>query len=140
MNRERILKLNEMLKASCAAELEVREGDTRVRIRRMPPAPPTPPCGTEAVGESAAAAGVDPLRDATMVTAHMVGLFHRAPAPGSPPFVSKGDRIRKGDVLYIVEAMKMMNEITADADGEVVDVCAQNGQVVEFGQILFKLY
>ena len=56
------------------------------------------------------------------------------------PFAGVGSRVKKGDVLCVVEAMKLMNEITADADGEVIDVCVQNGQVVEFGQILFKLY
>ena len=74
------------------------------------------------------------------VKSPLVGIFYAAPSPGAEPFAGVGSRVKKGDVLCVVEAMKLMNEITADADGEVIDVCVQNGQVVEFGQILFKLY
>ena len=74
------------------------------------------------------------------ICAPMVGVFYAAASPEAEPFVSIGSRVRKGDVLCIVEAMKLMNEITADQDGEVVDICAANGQVVEYGQTLFKLF
>jgi acetyl-CoA carboxylase biotin carboxyl carrier protein len=74
------------------------------------------------------------------VKSPMVGVFYQAPSPESEPFVKIGGRIKKGDVLCIIEAMKVMNEITADVDGELVDICAENGQIVEFGQTLFKVY
>ena len=69
----------------------------------------------------------------------MVGTFYAAPQPGAPAFVKVGDEVAAGETLCIVEAMKLMNEITAECDGEIVDVCAANGDVVEFGQTLFKI-
>lgn len=69
----------------------------------------------------------------------MVGVFYAAPTEDSDPFVRVGDRVKRGDTLCIIEAMKLMNEITAEEDGEIIDICAANGSVVEYGQILFKL-
>lgn len=69
----------------------------------------------------------------------MVGVFYSAPSPQSKPFVEVGSRVKKGDVLCIVEAMKLMNEITAELDGEIVEVCAASGDVVEYGQTLFRI-
>lgn len=69
----------------------------------------------------------------------MVGTFYAAPAPGEPAFVKVGDEVATNQTLCIVEAMKLMNEITAEEDGEIIDICATNGSVVEYGQILFKM-
>jgi acetyl-CoA carboxylase biotin carboxyl carrier protein len=69
----------------------------------------------------------------------MVGTFYRAPAPGAEPFVKIGDRVRKGQVLCIIEAMKLMNEIEAENDGTIVDILADNAQPVEFGEALFYI-
>ena len=69
----------------------------------------------------------------------MVAYFTPRPAR-SPPFVKIGDRVKKGDVLCIIEAMKLMNEICSETDGEIIDICAENEQVVEYGQTLFKIY
>ena len=69
----------------------------------------------------------------------MVGVFYASPSPDAAPFVQVGSKVKKGDVVCIIEAMKLMNELTADMDGEVVDVCVNNGDVVEYGQPLFKL-
>ena len=80
------------------------------------------------------------FNDVTGVVSPMVGVFYAAPAPAEKPFVAVGDRVKKGDVLCVIEAMKLMNEITADRDGEVVDICVQNGDMVEYGQTLFKLF
>lgn len=74
------------------------------------------------------------------ITSPLVGVFYRQVSPDSPPFAEVGSIIKKGDTLCIIEAMKMMNEIVADKDGEIADICIENGQVVEFGQILFKLF
>ena len=73
------------------------------------------------------------------VNAPLVGTYYAAPAPGQPPFVSVGDRVKKGQTLCIVEAMKLMNEIVAETDGQIVEICAQNGQVVDFGCPLFRI-
>ena len=83
--------------------------------------------------------GVD-FNDVVEIKSPLVGLLYVAPSPDSAPYVKVGDHVKKGDVLCVVEAMKLMNEITATQDGEIVDVCAQNGSVVEYGQTLFKLY
>jgi len=69
----------------------------------------------------------------------MVGVFFAAPSPDSEPFVKIGDTVKKGDVLCILEAMKLMNEITAEQDGKITSICAENGDVVEFGQVLFNI-
>lgn len=73
------------------------------------------------------------------VTSMMVGTFYAAPAPGEPPFVQVGDRVRLGQTLCIVEAMKTMNEIEAPASGEVIEIGVENGQPIEFGQVLMRL-
>jgi len=69
----------------------------------------------------------------------IVGTFYRAPSPGAPPFVEKGDKVKKGQVLCIVEAMKVMNEIESDVDGTVVDILVENAQPVEYNQVLFLI-
>jgi len=73
------------------------------------------------------------------VKSPMVGVFYSSPSPDAEMFVSIGHKVKKGDVLCIIEAMKLMNEITAEQDGEVVDICVNNGDIVEFGQVLFKM-
>ena len=73
------------------------------------------------------------------VTSPIVGVYYSAPAPEAEAFVSIGDTVKKGDVLCIIEAMKLINEIPAEQDGKIVDICLKNGEVVEFGQVLFKL-
>ena len=74
------------------------------------------------------------------VTAPMVGVFYVAPAPGAEPFVRVGDHVSKGDTLCILEAMKMMNEVSADRDGEIVEICVADGELVEYGRVLFRIY
>ena len=73
------------------------------------------------------------------VTSPIVGVFYSAPSPDSAPFVRIGDKVRKGDVLCIIEAMKLLNEIAAETDGEIADICVKNGDIAEYGQTLFKL-
>ncbi len=92
------------------------------------PAPAAPP-GPVATAEDGLVQLASPI----------VGTFYRAPSPGAPPFVEVGDRVRKGQVLCIVEAMKLMNEIESEIDAEVVEILVANGQPVEYGEILFKL-
>lgn len=73
------------------------------------------------------------------VTAPMVGVFYAAPSPGAEPFVHVGSKVKKGDTLCVIEAMKLMNEVVAEQDGEVVDICVSDGELVEFGCTLMKL-
>lgn len=105
------------------------------------PAEATSAKGT-ADGATDTDAGERPL-DMTKVVAvkaPMVGVFYAAPAPGAEPFVHVGSKVKKGDTLCVIEAMKAMNEVTAEVDGEVVDVCASDGELVEYGCVLMKLY
>ena len=77
--------------------------------------------------------------DTISVTSPMVGVFYRAPAENAEPYVKVGDRVKAGTILCLVEAMKMMNEITAECDGVISEICVENGQVVDFGKELFKI-
>lgn len=79
------------------------------------------------------------IKDEIVVKSPMVGTFYSAPSPDAPPFVEVGKRVKKGDILCIIEAMKIMNEIEAEIDGVVAAVCAQNGDMVEYGQALFRI-
>ena len=154
MDIRKIKKLIELLQESGIAEIEIKEGEEAVRISRMPPgagtaqpaqiahlAPaatassaPVAAGGEAAVAESAA---LKPKPSEHVITAPMVGTFYASPSPGAKPFVEIGDEIKVGQVLCIIEAMKMMNKIEADRAGRIASVMARNGDPVEFGQPLF---
>ena len=153
MNLRQIRELVRLLESSGLSVLEIEEADLRVRLEKgqtaglAQPVPAALPQAVPAALPVETAPAPAPVADGTVdfnrlkeVKSPLVGIFYAAPSPGAEPFAGVGSRVKKGDVLCVVEAMKLMNEITADADGEVIDVCVQNGQVVEFGQILFKLY
>lgn len=104
------------------------------------PVVPTPsPALEEAAGASIADSAPLDMASAVEVNAPMVGVFYVAPSPGAEPFVKKGSRVRRGDTLCVIEAMKLMNEVTAEVDGEIVDVCANDGDLVEYGCCLMKI-
>ena len=153
MNLRQIRDLVQLLESSGLSVLEIEENDLRVRLEKgqtaglAQPVPAALPQAVPAALPVETAPDPAPVADGTVdfnrlkeVKSPLVGIFYAAPSPGAEPFAGVGSKVKKGDVLCVVEAMKLMNEITADADGEVIDVCVQNGQVVEFGQILFKLY
>ena len=108
------------------------------------PAPaPTAPAPAPAPAEPAAEAPADEALDmahTTAVRAPMVGVFYAAPAPGAEPFVHVGSKVKKGETLCVIEAMKVMNEVTAEADGEIVDICVKDGDLVEYDCCLMKIY
>src|ERR1700732_3909526 len=151
MDIRKIKKLIELLEESGIAEIEIKEGEEAVRISRLPaggggggPAPPRAPV-PPAPGAVAAAAAL-PAAESTapkpkpnehVITAPMVGTFYASPSPGAKPFVEIGDEIKVGQVLCIIEAMKMMNQIEADRAGRIASIMARNGDPVEFGQPLF---
>jgi len=138
-------------------EVEYQRGDFRVRVKRegapgvvsaVPYAAPSAARGSsaspagpasEAAPRAAAAAPAAPSEDFYTVKSPIVGTFYAAPAPDAPPFVKVGDTVKPGQVLCIVEAMKLMNEIEADQAGEIVRVLVESGQPVEYGQPLFAL-
>jgi acetyl-CoA carboxylase biotin carboxyl carrier protein len=155
MDIRKIKKLIELLEESGIAEIEIKEGEEAVRISRMAapgagaqtqvhaPAPApgaalrVPELQPAALADGAAAG--KPKPNEHVVTAPMVGTFYAAPSPGAKPFVEIGDEIKIGQVLCVIEAMKMMNQIEADKAGRIASIMAQNGDPVEFGQPLFVI-
>ena len=152
MDLRKIKKLIELLDESGIAEIEVTEGEESVRISRygaspaliQTAAPVAHPAGAAAVvdGSPAAAAPAAPAAEERSppsgfpIDAPMVGTMYRAPSPGAPPFVEVGSRISAGDVVCIIEAMKILNQIESDVGGVVREILVENGQPVEFGQTL----
>ena len=106
-------------------------------------APAAAPAAEQPQAQTAAPASDEGVLDYNLVgevKSPMVGIFYAAPDPDSAPFVRKGDKVKKGDTLCLIEAMKLMTEIVAERDGEVVEICAENGSLVEFGQVLFRIF
>ena len=152
MDIRKVKKLIELLDESGIAEIEITEGEDSVRISRHSPhlaaAPAVAPVAIAAAPapvaaapapEAAPAPAAEPEEEGYAVTAPMVGTYYSAASPGSPQFVQVGDRVNEGDVLCIVEAMKMMNQIEAEVSGTIKSIRVQNGDPVEYGQILFVI-
>ena len=149
MDIRKVKKLIELLDESGIAEIEITEGEEAVRISRYGPqfaapmAAAMPAMAATAAAPAPAATTPIPMAEAEedghVVMAPMVGTFYTASSPGSPAFVQVGDRVEVGDTLCIVEAMKMMNQIEAEVSGTVKSIRVQNGEPVEYGQILFVI-
>jgi acetyl-CoA carboxylase biotin carboxyl carrier protein len=153
MDIRKVKKLIELLDETGVAEIEIKEGEESVRISRYPaggvqtyhapamyaPPPPAPVAAPVAAPSPAVAAAAARAALDQAVTAPMVGTFYSAPAPGAKAFVELGSEVKPGDVLCIIEAMKMMNQIESDKAGKVVSILAKNGDPVEFGQPLFVI-
>jgi acetyl-CoA carboxylase biotin carboxyl carrier protein len=155
MDIRKIKKLIELLEESGIAEIEIKEGEEAVRISRMPtgaaaphlqayamPMAPPPMMLASPSQAAAAAAPVEapaarPRPNEHVITAPMVGTYYSAPSPGAKAFVEIGDEVKVGQVLCIIEAMKMMNQIESDKAGRITSIMARNGDPVEFGQPLF---
>lgn len=150
MDIRKVKKLIELLEESGIAEIEIKEGEESVRISRdsanvavapmqYAPAPMPAPAAAPAAPASAPAeeSNEKQLPSGHQVTSPMVGTFYEAPSPTSPPFVEVGKSVKVGDVLCIIEAMKMLNQIESDKAGTVKAILADNAQPVEFGQPLF---
>ena len=149
MDLRKLKTLIDLVETSGIAELEIQEGEERVRITRAPAPPPAPlmlqPAATQLAAPAALAAApfteaaAAPVDEGHPVKSPMVGTFYRSASPGAAPFVEVGDIVAQGDTLCIVEAMKLMNEIEADAGGTIKAILVENGQPVEFGQPLFLI-
>jgi acetyl-CoA carboxylase biotin carboxyl carrier protein len=147
MDIRKVKKLIELLEESGISELEISEGEESVRISRHPRmAMQAPAMGTPMVQQSAPAAAATPAtsagehkprNDDYTVTSPMVGTYYSAASPGAKSFVEIGTEIKVGQILCIIEAMKMMNQIESDKAGRVTAILAKNGEPVEFGQPLF---
>ena len=148
MDIRKVKKLIELLEESGISELEISEGEESVRISRHPrtappaaaPAPPAPAVALAPPAPQlpATAAGEHkPRNDDQTITSPMVGTYYSASAPGAKPFIELGMEIKVGQILCIIEAMKMMNQIESDKAGRITAILAKNGEPVEFGQPLF---
>jgi acetyl-CoA carboxylase biotin carboxyl carrier protein len=164
MNQKELRELIEFLKEQEIVEFEMERGDFKVKVKRagaethvshvvpdsryfVQAAPSATPADVVASQSNAASAPAKPAaakEDAAeeglhMVKSPIVGTYYESPSPGSPPFVKVGDTVEAGQILCIVEAMKLMNEIEADAAGEIMKMLAKNGQPIEYGQELFVI-
>lgn len=168
MNLNDIQKLLKMLDESGLDEMTIEEGDFKITLKRRseqpapsvhtpmpslfmpqyappmvtatPPTLPTPPTSNAAPATSSQTAEpAPPAKKYKEIRSPMVGTFYRAPSPEANPYVQVGDQVTKGKVLCIIEAMKLMNEIESDVDGKIVKIMVENGQPVEYDQVLFLL-
>ena len=161
MNQKELKELIEFLIEKDVAEFEMERGDIKVKVKRnlpnqvqyvtaapqasaahFPPASTVgqvPPAHASAPAPSAAAPVVDSDEGLNIVKSPIVGTYYESPSPGAPPFIKVGDTVAQGQVLCIVEAMKLMNEIESDVSGEIVKMHVKNGQPVEYGQPLFAI-
>lgn len=140
--------------------LEIARGGTRIRVSKTPPPAPAGPAGAthlhaashaapppapavEAPRPAPSTAAPEPSGPAPSnlvdVVSPMVGTFYRSPAPEAPPYVESGTRVTKGQTLCILEAMKLMNEMEAEVAGTIREICVENGEPVEYGQVLFRI-
>jgi acetyl-CoA carboxylase biotin carboxyl carrier protein len=160
MNQKELKELIEFLIEKDIAEFELERGDVKVKIKRagehtvvhshaeprfyaVPPVPAVElgavPGASAVASTQAAPAGPAPQENLHAVKSPIVGTYYEAPSPGAPPFVKVGDQVEVGQVLCIVEAMKLLNEIESDVAGEIVKTLASNGQPIEYGQELFTI-
>ena len=157
MNFDEIKQILEMMREHELSEFELERDDFKLRLRKNTAgtwnAPPVGPNGQFAptagpatspaasAGEATAPvlAPADEALDLAVLKSPIVGTFYRASEPGAKPFAEVGDTVKKGQVICIIEAMKLMNEINAECDGEVVKVYVENGQAVQYGERLFAL-
>ena len=152
MDIRKVKKLIELLEESNVAEIEIKEGEETVRISRNYPQNMQPqqyyvqqpnyaqqPMHMAAPAAAAPAETAKPAHKGEAIKSPMVGTFYRSPSPSSPAFVSVGQTIKATDVIGIIEAMKIMNEIQAEIKGTIVEVLVESGQPVEYGQRLFKV-
>jgi acetyl-CoA carboxylase biotin carboxyl carrier protein len=153
MDLRKLKKLIDLVQESGIAELEITEGEEKVKIVKggsvtlTPLAAPAAPTALQAVtaGRQAAVSAVAPEeppaagQEGHVIKAPMVGTFYRASAPEAKPFAEVGDSVKAGQTVCIIEAMKLMNEIEADATGVIKAILVENGQPVEYGQPLFIL-
>jgi len=156
MDLRKLKKLIDLVQESGIAELEITEGEEKVKIVKggeatvtpigpaAPPAPAAAPAGAPApaavaAAAAAAAATEEPAPAGHVLKAPMVGTFYRSASPESKPFVEVGQNVKAGETVCIIEAMKLMNEIEADATGMIKAILVENGQPVEYGQPLFLI-
>ena len=146
MDSKRLAEIADVMEDRGLTRVRVEEPDgTAVELERASVAQPVavpmpmPSAMAAPVAAPAVAPAAAPEPKGTEVTAPMVGVFYAAPAPGDEPFVHVGSKVKAGETLCIIEAMKVLNEVTAEADGEVLEICVADGDLVEFGSCLMRI-
>ena len=156
MNTKNIKTLVEIMEGSSLTVLEIEEADCKIHLEKAgnqvittvaaapmmaasAAVPAAPVQDAPAAAAQTAPAAPQLTENTKEIKAPMVGVFYASSAPDAEPYVSVGAKVKKGQVICIIEAMKLMNEVTAELDGEVVEICAENGQIVEYGQTLMRL-
>lgn len=140
MNEKDIRKYAGLMQELGLTGLEITEDNKVVRLERSNPQVVRETIAVDLASNQPATSVAEPVSaDYVSVKSPIVGVFYAAPAENADPYVNIGDKIKKGQTLCIVEAMKLMNEITAEEDGEILEICVTNGQVVEFGTELFRI-
>jgi acetyl-CoA carboxylase biotin carboxyl carrier protein len=156
MTNQEIKELIEIFHDSGVGEMEVQRGENRLRLSRsipqkeilvpaalpvvsVPPPMPTAPVATPTAGAAAAAPARPEMDPANLVKSPIVGTYYDQPSPGAPPFIKVGDSVEPGQVLCIIESMKLMNEIEAESAGIVTAKLVENGRPVEYGEALFSI-
>lgn len=148
MDLRKLKKLIELVEESGISELEITEGEEKVRINRGVPTnqPQINQITTHRQIHQSSSGLVDtpstdnnPKIEGKLINSPMVGTFYTSSKPGADPFVKVGSKVKTGDILCIIEAMKLLNEIQSDYDGEIIEVLVENAEPVEFGQPLFRI-
>jgi len=146
MNLKDLKELIDLIRGTEVAEIELQEGDFRVRVRRVEGTVSSPaPAPLARTARPDLQPGHEPLSPIGedekyfLVRSPIVGTYYRSSSPDSDPYVEVGETVKKGQVLCIIEAMKLMNEIESELDGRVVEICVEDSSPVEYGQTLFKI-
>lgn len=145
MKLEEIRSLAQIMKDTGLTGLEILEKDLKIKLEKRPSSIPEATAVSggvpAALQEKSAGITAKPqnIPQYREIKSPMVGVFYSSPTPESDPYVKVGSRVKKGDIICVIEAMKLLNEINSDQDGEIAEICVENGMVVEYGQTLFKL-
>jgi acetyl-CoA carboxylase biotin carboxyl carrier protein len=151
MTADDIKELLDLVQVHDLAEFEVEDGTFRLRVKRggphvvthvtaaVPPPQAVAPAPVAATAQAQAAIPAEEGAELAIVKSPIVGTFYRSAEPGTPAFASVGDQVKKGQVLCIIEAMKLMNEIDCEYDGEVASIYVENGQPVQYGERIFAI-
>ena len=152
MDKKKLREIIGLFRESGLSKMEISETNAEetfsLKLENSAGAPAAPvqfvPVSQAAAAPAASAeAAAENIKDYNKyrdIKSPMVGIFYAAPGPDAEPFVKVGSKVKKGDTLCIIEAMKLMNDVVAEEDGEIVEICAENGALVEFGQTLFKIF
>ena len=148
MDKKKLREIIAVFKESGLAKMEISEsnsdGNFAIKLENASASAPEPiqyvSLPEPKQEEAQASSEIKDFNKYRDVKSPMVGIFYAASSPDAEPFVKVGQKVKKGDTLCIIEAMKLMNDVVAEEDGEIVEICAENGSLVEFGQVLFKIF